>query len=244
MGEHLVKRYSTVKLYGVEESEVRETIADLLLLKQPSMRIDNLDTEMHIILSASGDSEDEAKNIIKPIAKKIKSRFGNRIYSTKTKETLEMAVVRLLEKHDLTLSTAESCTGGLLAGRIINVPGVSEVFKEGFITYTNKSKRKTLNVSKGTLKKYGAVSTQTAKEMATGAIFASASDVSVAVTGIAGPDGGTEAKPVGLVYIACYVDEKIKIEEHRFQGDRQQVREQSVTAALDLLRRVVLERYS
>ena len=155
MGEHLVKRYSTVKLYGVEESEVRETIADLLLLKQPSMRIDNLDTEMHIILSASGDSEDEAKNIIKPIAKEIKSRFGNRIYSTKTKETLEMAVVRLLEKHDLTLSTAESCTGGLLAGRIINVPGVSEVFKEGFITYTNKSKRKTLNVSKGTLKKYG-----------------------------------------------------------------------------------------
>ena len=141
------------------------------------------------------------------------------------------------------MTTAESCTGGLLAGRIVNVPGTSEVFREGFITYANKAKRKYLDVSKSTLKKYGAVSEQTAKEMATGAVFATDSDTSVAVTGIAGPDGGTEEKPVGLVYIATYMKDSVKVERYQFKGNRAKIREQAVVKALDLLRRSILDSY-
>ena len=177
------------------------------------------------------------------ILKEIKSRLGDCVYSVKERETLEEAVVKLLHKYELTVTTAESCTGGLLAGRLVNVPGASEVFREGFITYSNKSKRKYLEVSKSTLKKYGAVSPQTAREMATGGVFATDSDACVAVTGIAGPDGGTEDKPVGLVYIAAYMKDKVKVEEYRFKGNRAKIREQAVVKALDLLRRSILENY-
>ena len=158
-------------------------------------------------------------------------------------ETLEMAVVKLLEKYELTVTTAESCTGGLLAGRLINVPGASDVFKEGFITYSNKAKRKYLDVNKSTLKKYGAVSEQTAREMAVGGVFAADSDACVAVTGIAGPDGGTEEKPVGLVYIATYMKDQITVAEYQFKGNREKIREQAVVKALDLLRRSILDNY-
>ena len=111
----------------------------------------------------------------------------------------------LLKMDELTVTTAESCTGGLVAARLVDVPGVSEVFKQGFITYSNKAKRKLLNVKKTTLKEFGAVSEKTAREMAKGAILASGADAAIATTGIAGPDGGTEEKPVGLVYIGVSV---------------------------------------
>lgn len=109
-------------------------------------------------VTAKAATEEEARKLVKPVVKEIKNRFGDYVYSTKEEETLEQAVVKLLKKYDLTMTTAESCTGGLLAGRIINVPGASEVYNEGFITYSNKAKRKYLDVSKSTLKKYGAVS--------------------------------------------------------------------------------------
>lgn len=153
----------------------------------------------------------------------------------------EVMVVRLLEKYELTIATAESCTGGLLSAKLINVPGVSETFREGFVVYSNKAKRKTLNVSKSTLKKYGAVSKQTAKEMAMGAVLEVGTDTGLAITGIAGPDGGTPTKPVGLVYIACCVNDKIQTEEYHFTGTRKQVREEAVSAALNLLRKCILE---
>ena len=121
--------------------------------------------------------------------------------------------------------------------------GVSDVFREGFVTYSNKAKRKYLDVGKGTLKKYGAVSEQTAKEMAIGGAFASDSDLCIAVTGIAGPDGGGEDKPVGLVYIAAYMKDTVTVEEYRFKGNRQKIREQTVVKALDLLRRSILKHY-
>ena len=197
--------------------------------------------EVHIRITARVSSEEEADKLIKPVVKEIKKRFGSTVYSTKEEETLEMAVVRLLKKYELTITTAESCTGGLLAGRIVNVPGASEVFREGFITYSNKAKRKILDVNKATLKKYGAVSKETAKEMATGGVFATDSDICIAVTGLAGPDGGTEEKPVGLVYMACYIDGHVTVEQYQFKGNRNKIREQSVVKALDLLRRCVLE---
>ena len=171
------------------------------------------------------------------MVKELKSRFGADIYSTKAETTLEMAVADLLMANDLTVTTAESCTGGMIAARIINVPGVSE-------TYSNKAKRKFLGVRKSTLDKYGAVSSKTASEMAKGAALLMKSDVAVAVTGIAGPDGGTEEKPVGLVYIGCSVKGEVTVKEYHFSGTRSQIREATTSAALILMRSCILKYFS
>lgn len=153
------------------------------------------------------------------------------------KKTLAEEVVELLKMDELTVTTAESCTGGLVAARLVDVPGVSEVFKQGFITYSNKAKRKLLNVKKTTLKEFGAVSEKTAREMTKGAILASGADAAIATTGIAGPDGGTEEKPVGLVYIGVSVRGQMYVEEYHFEGERSEVRESTVQAALALLKK-------
>ncbi len=155
----------------------------------------------------------------------------------------EEAVVDLLRKHHLTVTCAESCTGGLLSGRLINVPGVSDIYKSGVVTYSNEAKRKFLRVKKATLQKYGAVSEQTAGEMARGVARLAKADVAVAVTGIAGPDGGTPEKPVGLVYIACSVNKKITVKRYCFSGNRSGVRESTVSAALLLIQECVSEYY-
>ena len=239
-----VTRNKTIKLIGINEAEIRTSILDLIDNEDVKIEIKPFDAKTYIILSADADTEEAAKDLIKPVSKEIKRRFGKYIYSTKEKITLEMSVVNLLEKNELTISTAESCTGGLLAGRLINVSGVSDVYKEGFITYTNKAKRKTLGVNKSTLKKYGAVSEQTAKEMAVGAALAADTDISISVTGIAGPDGGTNEKPVGLVYVGVCIKDIVHVEEFRFSGDRANVREQTVISALGLLRKCILEHFS
>jgi len=239
-----ITRNKTIKLIGINEAEIRTSISDLIDNEDVKIEIKPFDAKTYIILSADADTEEAAKDLIKPVSKEIKRRFGKYIYSTKEKITLEMSVVNLLEKNELTISTAESCTGGLLAGRLINVPGVSDVYKEGFITYTNKAKRKTLGVNKSTLKKYGAVSEQTAKEMAVGAALAADTDISISVTGIAGPDGGTNEKPVGLVYVGVCIKDIVHVEEFRFSGDRANVREQTVISALGLLRKCILEHFS
>ncbi|PPK82123.1 nicotinamide-nucleotide amidase [Lacrimispora xylanisolvens] len=238
-----VIRSQMVKICGYGESQVEDKLIDLINTQtNPTIATYAKTAEVHLRVTAKAANEDEAKTLLKPVVKEIKSRFDNAVYTTKEEETLEMAVVRLLKKHELTVTTAESCTGGLIAGRLVNVPGASEVFREGFITYSNKAKRKYLDVSKGTLKKYGAVSEQTAKEMATGGVFASDADACIAVTGIAGPDADGE-KPVGLVYIACYMKDKVKVEEYHFKGNREKIREQSVVKALDFLRRSILSNY-
>ena len=144
-------------------------------------------------------------------------------------------LVRLLAKRGLTISTAESCTGGLVSAKIVGVAGASEVFREGFVTYSNKAKRKTLDVSKSTIRKEGAVSAQTAKEMAVGAALMADTDIAVSVTGNAGPSA-EEGKPVGLVYIGVYAGGKAKAFEYRFEGGRNEVR----AAAADEAVRVAL----
>ena len=148
----------------------------------------------------------------------------------------EFHVARLLEQKKLQVTTAESCTGGLIAGTLVNVPGISEWFGEGYVTYSNEAKEKLLGVSHETLVNYGAVSEQTAKEMAEGAAKAAGAQVAIAATGIAGPDGGTAEKPVGLVYLGCFCKGMVRVEKHMFDGDRVQVRTQSVRAALKLLK--------
>ena len=154
---------------------------------------------------------------------------------------IEFEAARLLEEKRLCVTTAESCTGGLIAGALVNVPGISEWFGEGYVTYSNEAKERLLGVSHQTLETYGAVSEQTAREMAEGAAKAADADVSVVSTGIAGPDGGTAEKPVGLVYIGCFCKGTVRVEKHLFDGDRAQVRAQSVQAALSLLRTMLLE---
>ena len=239
-----VIRSQMVKICGIGESGVEERLLDLIDGQtNPTIATYAKTGEVHVRVTARAADEQEARKLVKPVVKEIKSRLGDCVYTTREDETLEMAVVRLLHKYGLTVATAESCTGGLIAGRLVNVPGVSDVFREGFVTYSNKAKRKYLDVGKGTLKKYGAVSEQTAKEMAIGGAFASDSDLCIAVTGIAGPDGGGEDKPVGLVYIAAYMKDTVTVEEYRFKGNRQKIREQTVVKALDLLRRSILKHY-
>ncbi len=208
-------RSQMIKICGYGESKVEEMLLDLIDSQtNPTIATYAKTKEVHLRVTARAETDEEAKKILKPVVKEIKKRFGNAVYTTDENETLEDVVVRLLTKYDLTVTTAESCTGGLLAGRLVNVPGASEVFSEGFVTYSNKAKRKQLDVSKTTLRKYGAVSEQTAKEMATGGVFATDADVCIAVTGVAGPDGGTPEKPVGLVYIACYMKDNVQVEEY------------------------------
>ena len=152
---------------------------------------------------------------------------------------LEQQIVDALKKRNMTLTTAESCTGGLLAGTLINVSGISDIFNEGYITYANASKEKLLGVRKETLENDGAVSETCAREMAIGAVKASGARASLAVTGIAGPGGGTEEKPVGLVYNGCCIDDQVWVERHLMDGDRQNVRRYTVQQAMEMLLRCI-----
>lgn len=129
----------------------------------------------------------------------------------------------------------------MLAARLINVSGVSESLKVSYITYSDKAKRNILGVKKGTLEEFGAVSSEAAEEMAKGAAISANADVAVATTGIAGPKGGSGQKPVGLVYIACNVKGKIRVEKYQFSGSRMKIRENAVASALTLMRKCILE---
>lgn len=156
--------------------------------------------------------------------------------------SLEEEVAELLIEKNLTITTAESCTGGLIAATLVNVSGISAQFQEGYVTYSNDAKEKLLAVSHETLVKHGAVSSQTAKEMALGAVVSANADISIVSTGIAGPDGGTKEKPVGLVYIACCYKGDVTVERHIFSGNRQKVRRLSVEAALTLVKQIIQEK--
>ena len=234
-----------IKICGIGESTAETLVIDLIENQgNPTIAPYAKCGEVHFRITAEANNDEEGIALINPIIDEMKFRFGNNIYSTRENEALEEVVVRLLIDKKLTLVTAESCTGGLLSGRIVNVVGASDVFMEGLITYSNHAKMKYLNVNPMTLKRDGAVSKETAKEMAIGAIEASGCDVSIAITGIAGPGGGTVEKPVGLVYISCYINAKTFVVERYFKGSREKIREQSVVAALDLIRRSILEVYS
>ena len=143
-------------------------------------------------------------------------------------------LVQMLAEMELTISTAESCTGGMLASKIIDVGGASEVYSEGFITYSYDSKEKYLKVSRETLETYGAVSEQTVREMASGCCLATGSDMSLVTSGVAGPGGGTPDKPVGLVYIACAYKDTVIANKYKFDGDRYEIRSQAVEEAIKL----------
>lgn len=235
---HQVICSKTVKICGMGESRVAVAVADLISSQtNPTIATYAKGGEVHLRVTARGSDAKAARKSIKPIVKELKKRFGDKVYTTRESETLEQHVVGLLKRKKMTVATAESCTGGLVASTLINVPGASEVFNEGYITYSNESKQKILGVKKKTLKKDGAVSAACAEEMAKGAAKAADAQAAISVTGIAGPDGGTEEKPVGLVYIGCYIDGEVWVESYHMNGNRQKVREISVKKALDILRR-------
>lgn len=150
-------------------------------------------------------------------------------------QTMEEQIAALAACRKKTISTAESCTGGLIAATLVNAAGVSEVFREGYITYANEAKEKLLGVSHETLSLHGAVSVETAREMALGCAKAAGSDYAVISTGIAGPGGGTAEKPVGLVYLGCYADGDVTTRECHFHGSRQEIRHAAAEAALKFL---------
>ena len=150
----------------------------------------------------------------------------------KKEEAPESRLVKLLLEKDLQITCAESCTGGMIASRLVNVPGVSEILMESYVTYSNEAKHRLLGVEQEALSEYGAVSQQVAFQMAEGAARAAGADAAIAVTGIAGPGGGTAQKPVGLVYIGTYLCGNIRVTENHFLGERYEIRKQAAEAAL------------
>ena len=231
-----------VKLCGIGESAAETKILDLIERQQnPTVAPYAKIGEVHLRITAKAESEAAAYGLIGPMEEELKRRFGSLIYTDDPQVTLEMAIAGLLKEHRLTVTTAESCTGGLLAGRLINVPGISAYFKEGYITYSNEAKEKILGVAPKTLEAYGAVSAETAEEMAQGAAQAAGADLGVAVTGIAGPDGGTEEKPIGLVYISCYCRGRCNTQRNQYTGSRGKIRAYSVATALTLLRQTIID---
>ena len=191
--------------------------------------------------TAKGEDEKECKKLIKPVVRELKRRFGKNIFALEAEKTLEESVVDMLRDQGLTLALAESCTGGAIAARIVNVPGASQVFTHGFVTYSNRAKRKCLGVKKSTLKTEGAVSAKCAKEMAKGGCANSDADICLSITGLAGPDGGTKETPVGTVFMGCCYNGQTITREYHFTGNRTKIRQQAVASALVLLRECIME---
>lgn len=231
-----------VKICSVGESKAETMVLDLMENQSnPTIAPYAKTGEVHFRVTAKASDEKEADKLMEPMLKELSERFGDKIYTTSEEVTLEEAIVDMLKEKNLTLTTAESCTAGLLAGRIMNVSGASMIYNEGYITYSNEAKERLIGVSHKTLENYGAVSHETAAEMAEGAAKASGAEAAISVTGIAGPDGGTKEKPVGLVYVGCYMKGNVRTEEFLFLGNRAKNREYAVVRALTLLREELLK---
>ncbi len=228
-------------LSGIGESAAAEKIRELMQKSSnPTIAPYAKTNEMVFRITAKGKDKEECNALIKPVRDEIYSILGEYIYG-EDNETLVSSVMKKLIEKKLTLAVAESCTGGLVASRLIDHPGASAVFMTGLVTYTNESKTRLLGVKPNTLDKYGAVSEQTAEEMCIGAAESCGTDIGISTTGIAGPDGGTEQKPVGLVYIGVYCKGKAVTKELRLSGSRNKIRNAAATAAIELLRQQIIQ---
>ena len=231
-----------VKICGIGESQVAEDIQDMIQAQtNPTIAPYAKVGEVHLRITAKASDEKEGKKLIKPVVRELKRRFGRNIFATEAEKTLEEAVVDMLRDQQLTLALAESCTGGEIAARIVNVPGASQVFTHGFVTYSNRAKRKCLGVKKATLKLEGAVSAKCAKEMAKGGCNAAEADICLSITGLAGPDGGTKETPVGTVFMGCCYNGKVVTREFHFTGNRTKIRQQATAHAFAFLRECMME---
>lgn len=240
-GEEHVLYSEMVKISGIGESEAESMILDLIHSTNPTVATYAKVGEVHIRVTAFSDNEESSRALVRPVSDELVKRFGDHVFTIDPDVTFEEAIINMLAEKKMTVTTAESCTGGMIASRLINVAGASAVYNEGFITYSNEAKMKHLGVKESTLSEYGAVSKETAYEMAEGVCKRTGSDAGIAVTGIAGPGGGTKEKPVGLVYIGCSVRGKTITKECHFSGNRMKIRESTCAAALRTLRECVLK---
>lgn len=218
--------------YGIAESLLYEAVREFFT--EEGIYYEFLVKDYGILIRLQ--SKMSNKNKVEKIVKKIYNKIGEFIFG-EDNDRLEKKVVELLKKLNMNISTAESCTGGMLASKLIDVPGVSDVFYEGVVSYSNEAKINRLGVRKEILDKYGAVSEEVAKEMVMGLT----TDVALSTTGIAGPDGGSEEKPVGLVYMGIRIKDKIYVEKRVFRGDRNKVRERTVSHTLFTLIKILNE---
>ncbi len=239
-GEVVVRR-RILKVSGMGESAVDAVVAPIYQA-YPNVRTAILfnKTEVEIHIYARAAIEAEAEETLEELSAKLADALGIAVFSTDG-ETMEQVIGRMLTDAGKTLSVAESCTGGLIGRRITEVAGSSRYFMEGAVTYSNEAKVRTLNVSPETLEKHGAVSGETAEEMAAGMRGRAGTDYAVSVTGIAGPDGGSAEKPVGTVYIGYADANATKHIRIVIPGDRYLIRWRASQAALDYLRRQMLK---
>jgi len=229
-----------LKIFGMGESGVETRLIDLIKNQSnPTIAPYVSQSEVTIRVTARCKDHNEAMAMLTPVVNEIKSRLGVLVYS-EDGESMEEVVLKLLKENGLVLATAESCTGGLLAGRITDIPGASEVFERGYVTYSNNAKVEDLGVSWGTLNRYGAVSRETALEMVNGLKQKTSAPAGVAITGIAGPGGGTKEKPVGLVFIAAYLKDTVVCKRLELTGNRERIRNDACLNALDMIRRLIL----
>ena len=202
--------YRQIRFFGIGESMLETQLLDLIDNQtDPTLATYAKEGECSLRIASKRATEEEAEHAVDEMLEKVKERVGHYIYSCDDEELAQVVADRLMEQG-LTLSSAESCTGGMFASTMTDIPGISQCFDRGLVTYSNQAKMEELGVSAGTLEKFGAVSEETALEMVEGLKRVSGSDVCISVTGIAGPGGGSEEKPVGLVYIGfSYGDKKI-----------------------------------
>ncbi|MBY2475789.1 competence/damage-inducible protein A [Clostridioides difficile] len=233
----------TLRLYGIGESNLELEILDIINEQtNPTVALYAKELEVTIRITAKAKNEKDAFELIKPVEEEIKNRVGKYVYTegdisvSEGETALEDAVAKLLVEKNLTIAVAESCTGGLVSSSLINYSGISSVFLEGCVTYSNEAKMKRLGVKRETLEEFGAVSEQTAIEMAEGVAKGLEANIGISTTGVAGPGGGTEEKPVGLVYTAIYINGKTVVKKNVFNGDRRKIRLRATRDLLNELR--------
>lgn len=233
----------TLRLYGIGESNLELEILDIINEQtNPTVALYAKELEVTIRITAKAKNEKDAFELIKPVEEEIKNRVGKYVYTegdisvSEGETALEDAVAKLLVEKNLTIAVAESCTGGLVSSSLINYSGISSVFLEGCVTYSNEAKMKRLGVKRETLEDFGAVSEQTAIEMAEGVAKELGANIGISTTGVAGPGGGTEEKPVGLVYTAIYINGKTVVKKNIFNGDRRKIRLRATRDLLNELR--------
>ena len=231
----------TLHLCGIGESQLEYELHEIMeKMTNPTLAPYAKTGMVDLRITAKAASPEEARALIQPVEAMIRERFGRKVYGTDA-DTLESVVGSLLIRNHLTCSAAESCTGGLFSGRLINYNGISEAYMMGFITYSNEAKEKLLGVPHETLEQFGAVSEQTARAMAEGAAAAADTDAAVSITGIAGPGGGTPQKPVGLIYIGVHLKGKTQVLKINGTKGRQENRNMAVITALNALRLAILD---
>ena len=223
-------------IVGVGESIVETRLMDLFHWQSPTLALYCAPGEVTARLTVRCGKDVDPAPLLEPLEKEIRARLGESVYAEGLDASMPKTVVEMLTARRETVSVAESLTGGMLASRLVDVPGASAVLCESYVTYSNEAKQRLLGVSGETLRAHGAVSEQCAREMAEGCRRASGADWALATTGIAGPDGGTPEKPVGTVYIACAGRQGVVVKALKLRGDRTRVRTMTCLYALDLLR--------